>query len=65
LATLVRDEGPELRTVKRSFVFDILIAYSCREIGALFVSGNTQDLDRIARVFAFDYAAPYPDLATI
>jgi len=65
LATLVRDEGLELRTVKRSFVFDILIAYSCREIGALFVSGNIQDLDRIARVFAFDYAAPYPDLATI
>ncbi len=65
LANLVRDEGLVLRRVKRSFVFDILIAYSCREIGALFISGNTHDLDRIARVFAFDYAAPYPDLASI
>lgn len=65
LAALVRAEGLELSKVRRSFVFDILIAYSCREIGALFVSGNIQDLDRIARVFAFDYAAPYPDLATI
>jgi predicted nucleic acid-binding protein len=65
LATLVKDEGLDLKTVKRSFVFDILVAYSCREIGAIFVSANIRDLDRIARVFAFDYVAPYPDLATI
>jgi len=65
LATLVKDEGLDLKTVKRSFVFDILVAYSCREIGAIFVSANIRDLDRIARVFAFDYLAPYPDLATI
>jgi len=65
LATLVKDEGLDLKTVKRSFVFDILVAYSCREVGAIFVSANIRDLDRIARVFAFDYVAPYPDLATI
>jgi len=65
LATLVRDEGLDLKTVKRSFVFDILVASSCREIGAIFVSANIRDLERIARVFAFDYVAPYPDLASL
>jgi predicted nucleic acid-binding protein len=65
LATLVRDEGLDLKTVRRSFVFDILVAYSCREIAAIFVSANIRDMERIARVFAFDYVAPYPDLATL
>jgi predicted nucleic acid-binding protein len=65
LATLVREDGLQLNTTRRSFFFDILIAYSCREIGAILVSANLQDLARIARVFAFDYVAPYPDLATV
>lgn len=65
LATLVREDGLQLRTTPRSFIFDILIAYCCREIGALLVSGNTRDLARIVRVFAFDYLAPYPDLSTV
>ncbi len=60
LATLVEDEGLVLRDVRRSFVFDILIAQSCREIGATLVSRNTTDLSRIAKVFAFDFVAPFP-----
>ena len=65
LAKMVRNEGLQLRTVPRSFVFDILIAYSCRESGAILVSANTRDLARVAQVFAFDFVAPFPDLATI
>lgn len=65
LATLVREDGLQLKTTPRSFIFDILIAYSCREIGAIFVSANARDLSRIARVFAFDFVAPYPDLSTM
>lgn len=65
LATLVRDDGLRLKTIPRSFIFDILIAYTCREIGAILISANSRDLARIARVFAFDYLAPYPDLATL
>ncbi len=65
LATLVRDDGLRLKTMPRSFIFDILIAYSCREIGAILISANSRDLARIARVFTFDYLAPYPDLAAI
>jgi hypothetical protein len=60
LAALVEEEGLVLREVRRSFVFDILIAWSCREIGATFVSRNSTDLSRIARVFAFDFVSPYP-----
>lgn len=60
LAALVEDEGLVLREVRRSFVFDILIARSCREIGAILVSRNATDLSRIAKVFAFEFAAPYP-----
>lgn len=60
LATLVEDEGLVLREVRRSFVFDILIARSCREMGAILVSRNLSDLSRIARVFAFDFVPPYP-----
>ena len=60
LAALVEDDGLVLRTVRRSFVFDILIARSCREIGATLVSRNAADLSRIAKVFAFDFVPPYP-----
>jgi predicted nucleic acid-binding protein len=60
LATLVEDEGIVLHDVRRSFVLDVLIARSCREIGATLVSRNAADLTRIARVFAFDFVPPYP-----
>jgi len=43
-----------------ALVLDILVAHSCREAGAILVSANTRDLTRIARVFAFDFVAPYP-----
>jgi predicted nucleic acid-binding protein len=60
LARLVEDEGLVLSDVRKSFVFDILIAWSCRDIGAVLVSRNVKDLSRIARMFAFEFVAPYP-----
>jgi predicted nucleic acid-binding protein len=60
LATLVEDQGLVLHDVRRSFVFDILIARSCREIGATLVSRNAADLSRIAKVFPVDFVPPYP-----
>ena len=62
LAWLVKNEGIILRTTARSFIFDILLAYSCRELGAVLISGNERDLQRIRQVFTFDFAPPYPDL---
>ena len=63
LARLVEDEGLLLGEVRRSFIFDILIAWSCREIGAVLVSANVRDLSRIAKVFTFDFVTPYPSEA--
>lgn len=40
--------------------FDVLVAHSCREIGAVLVTANLRDMERIASVFAFHHAAPYP-----
>ena len=60
LARLVADEGLVLSEVRKSFVFDILIAWSCRETGAVLVSRNVKDLSRIAEVFKFEFVAPYP-----
>ena len=63
LATLGTREGLDLKQVRRSFVFDVLIAHSCREAGAVLVSANVRDMERIRRVFAFDYVEPYPDVS--
>ena len=63
LAWLVKNEGITIRTTPRSFIFDILIAYSCRELGAILISGNDRDLQRIRRVFSFESTPPYPELS--
>jgi predicted nucleic acid-binding protein len=55
-------EGLELKRVKRSFIVDILVAHSCREVGATLISSNIPDLDRIAQILTFDYAPPFPVL---
>jgi predicted nucleic acid-binding protein len=65
LATLVQEDGLQLKTTPRSFIFDILIAFSCKEIGAVLISANSRDLARIARVFAFDFVPPYPELSMV
>lgn len=61
LASLREREGLELARVGRAFAFDILLAYSCREGGTVLITQNARDMDRIRRVFAFDYVSPYPD----
>ena len=61
LASLREREGLELARVGRAFAFDILLAYSCREGGAVLITQNARDMDRIRRVFAFDYVSPYPN----
>jgi predicted nucleic acid-binding protein len=60
LSTLGAREGLDLKQVPRSFVFDVLIAHGCREAGAVLVSANTRDMERIRRVFAFESVVPYP-----
>lgn len=62
LSTLAERDGLVLSQTPRSFIFDILIAQSCREVGAVLISRNIGDLERIATVAPFDFVAPYPDL---
>jgi predicted nucleic acid-binding protein len=62
LATLTEREGLVLAHTRRSFIFDILLAHSCRELGATLISANARDLERISRIFPFDFVAPYPKL---
>jgi predicted nucleic acid-binding protein len=52
--------GLQLSKVSRSFAFDVLLAYSCREAGVILVTRNARDMERIRRVFSFEYVAPYP-----
>ena len=63
IAALRDREGLQRSQVPRSFAFDVLLAYSCREQGVVLVTGNSRDMARIRRVFTFDYVAPYPDAA--
>ena len=63
LSTLREREGLETARTPRSFVFDILIAASCREAGATLISGNARDMERIGRAFAFQWVPPYPPLS--
>jgi predicted nucleic acid-binding protein len=60
LGRLAEDEGLMLADVRKSFIFNVLLAWSCREFGAVLVSRNAKDLSRIAKVFTFEFAAPYP-----
>jgi len=62
LAWLVQKDGIVLRATPKSFILDILLAYSCRESGATLISSNEKDLQRIRRVFPFEFSAPYPSL---
>ena len=62
LSDLVWTDGLELRRMPRSFMLDILIAHSCRENGVVLISRNTQDLQRIKKIFSFDWTTPFPDV---
>lgn len=47
-------------SVTRSFVNDVLLAMSCRESGAVLVTRNVADCERIAKVRRFDFIPPWP-----
>jgi hypothetical protein len=63
LSDLVWTDGLELRRMPRSFMLDILIAHTCRENGAVLISSNDRDLQRIRSSFTFAWVPPFPDLA--
>jgi predicted nucleic acid-binding protein len=60
MSWLAEHEGARLSQLPRSFAFDVLVAHSCREAGAVLISRNTRDMARISKVFAFEHAARFP-----
>ncbi len=62
LSVLGANTGLRADQTPRSFVFDILVAQTCREHGVTLISGNRRDMQRIATVTPFDFTAPFPDL---
>jgi len=60
LATLVAEDGLELRRVPKHTVNDIMIALSCREAGVTVVTENEKDFARLRRIVAFDFVSPWP-----
>lgn len=58
LAELVAPSG--WADLPRSFVNDALLAASCREAGAVLVTRNLRDFERIAAVRPFEFVAPWP-----
>jgi predicted nucleic acid-binding protein len=57
----LRSEGTlDLTTMPRGFVFDVLIAFSCREAGVVLITRNARDMERIRSVFRFDFVTPFP-----
>lgn len=65
LATLGERDGLRAAQTPRSFVFDILVAQSCREVGAVLISRNARDFARIAKITPFVFQAPFPDLSVV
>lgn len=61
LGTLRETEGLQPSGVRRGFVFDILLAHSSRELGAVVVSRNRRDMERIASVLPFPWVLPFPE----
>ena len=60
LATLMRQEGAEVRSVTKAFGDDILLALSCREAGMILVTRNVRDFVRIQKVVSFRFVEPWP-----
>ena len=57
----LREAGAlDLASMPRGFVFDVLIAFSCREAGVVLVTRNARDMERIRTVFQFEFVAPFP-----
>ncbi|MGQ0641006.1 MAG: type II toxin-antitoxin system VapC family toxin [Gemmatimonadaceae bacterium] len=59
LSDLRADSVVASMLVRRSFAFDVLLACSCREIGATLVTRNTRDFARISEVVGVDIVAPF------
>lgn len=59
-AALVRKKHISAAGFTRSFLNDVLLAVSCREVGATLVTRNLVDFERIRLIERFEFVAPWP-----
>jgi predicted nucleic acid-binding protein len=60
LAGMAVDEGLDVSRVSKAFGNDVLLALSCREAGAVLVTDNERDFERIRRRVRFAFVGPWP-----
>ncbi len=60
VAALVRPWSMRAASVTRSFLNDVVLAMSCREVGVTLVTRKLADFERIRRVAPFDFVGPWP-----
>ena len=60
LAELTRKDGLDERRMAKSLGNDILLALSCRDIGAILITDNERDFARIAATARFRFTKPWP-----
>lgn len=60
IATMARKEGRDLRGVAKSLVNDFLLAASCRESGAILITGNGADFKLIRKYLRHEHLPPWP-----
>lgn len=59
-AALAEAERVTAAQDSRAFANDVLIAASCREVGATLVTRNHRDFERVRKVIAFRFVPPWP-----
>jgi predicted nucleic acid-binding protein len=60
VATLVQRRRLSPGGFSRSFLNDVLLAVSCREMGAVLITTNVADFTRIRTVESFRFVEPWP-----
>lgn len=60
LAVLANSEGLPVAQCSRAFANDVLLAASCRDVGATLVTRNAHDFERIRKVMSFRFMPPWP-----
>ncbi|MGH7427662.1 MAG: type II toxin-antitoxin system VapC family toxin [Candidatus Methylomirabilaceae bacterium] len=60
LAELTRKDGLDQRRMAKNLGNDILLALSCRDVGATLVTENERDFAMIAAIARFKFTKPWP-----
>lgn len=60
IASLIQKKHLSPGGFPRSFLNDVLLAVSCREVGMTLITENQRDFQRIRQVEPFDFSPPWP-----